>query len=161
MCFSLGLSCMGLSGLPGLRWLFPTLCTPGLRRKEQWPHKRLTQTCLWESRSLQLRHGLTVTCCRVRGTEYNSGCIRPFERGCHYLHYLHHSLVSGQTTGRRRQWQPTPVLLPGKSHGWRILVGYSPWGHKESGTTELLHFLSFTLDADFPFRYYENSDESN
>ena len=31
--------------------------------------------------------------------------------------------------GRRRQWHPTPVLLPGKSHGWRSLVGYSPWGH--------------------------------
>ena len=34
----------------------------------------------------------------------------------------------------RRKWQPTPVLLPGKSHGWRSLVGYSPWGHKESDT---------------------------
>ena len=33
---------------------------------------------------------------------------------------------------RRRQWQPTPVPLPGKSHGQRSLVGYSPWGHKES-----------------------------
>ena len=32
----------------------------------------------------------------------------------------------------RRKWQPTPVLLPGKFHGWRNLVGYSPWGHKES-----------------------------
>ena len=31
----------------------------------------------------------------------------------------------------RREWQPTPVLLPGKSHGWRSLVGYSPWGCKE------------------------------
>ena len=30
---------------------------------------------------------------------------------------------------RRRQWYPTPVLLPGKSHGWRSLVGCSPWGH--------------------------------
>ena len=30
---------------------------------------------------------------------------------------------------RRRQWHPTPVLLPGKSHGWRSLVGCSPWGH--------------------------------
>ena len=29
---------------------------------------------------------------------------------------------------RRRQWHPTPVLLPGKSHGWRSLVGCSPWG---------------------------------
>ena len=40
----------------------------------------------------------------------------------------------------RRQWQLTPVLLPGKSHGWRSLVGCSPWGHKESDTTERLHF---------------------
>ena len=40
----------------------------------------------------------------------------------------------------RRKWQPTPVLLPGKSHGQRNLVGYSPWGCKESDTTERLHF---------------------
>ena len=40
----------------------------------------------------------------------------------------------------RRQWQPTPVLLPGKSHGWRSLVGCSPWGREESDTTERLHF---------------------
>ena len=41
---------------------------------------------------------------------------------------------------RRRQWHPTPVLLPGKSHGLRSLVGCSPWGHEESDTTEQLHF---------------------
>ena len=40
----------------------------------------------------------------------------------------------------RRQWHPTPVLLPGKSHGRRSLVGCSPWGRKESDTTERLHF---------------------
>ena len=40
----------------------------------------------------------------------------------------------------RRKWQPTPVLLPGKFHGWRSLVGYNPRGHKESDTTEQLHF---------------------
>ena len=40
----------------------------------------------------------------------------------------------------RRRWHPTPVLLPGKSHGWRSLVGCSPWGHEESDTTERLHF---------------------
>ena len=39
-----------------------------------------------------------------------------------------------------RQWRPTPVLLPGKSHGVRSLVGCSPWGRKESDTTERLHF---------------------
>ena len=41
----------------------------------------------------------------------------------------------------RRKWQPTPVVLPGKSHG-RNLVGYSPWGRKESDTTERLDFTS-------------------
>ena len=39
-----------------------------------------------------------------------------------------------------RQWHPTPGLLPGKSHGWRSLVGCSPWGRKESDTTERLPF---------------------
>ena len=40
----------------------------------------------------------------------------------------------------RRQWHPTPVLLPGKSHGWRNLVGCSPWGRYESDTIEQIHF---------------------
>ena len=43
---------------------------------------------------------------------------------------------------RHKKWQPTPVLLPGKSHGWRSLEGCSPWGRKESDTTERLHFTS-------------------
>ena len=42
--------------------------------------------------------------------------------------------------GRRRHWRPTPVLLPGKSHGRRSLVGCSPWGREESDKTERLHF---------------------
>ena len=37
----------------------------------------------------------------------------------------------------RRRWHPTPVLLPGKSHGWRSLVGCSPWGGEESDMTSL------------------------
>ena len=37
---------------------------------------------------------------------------------------------------RRRQWHPTPVLLPGKTHGRRSLVGCGPWGHEESDTIE-------------------------
>ena len=40
----------------------------------------------------------------------------------------------------RRKWQPTPVLLPGKSHGQRSLIGYHPWGHEESDITERPHF---------------------
>ena len=39
-----------------------------------------------------------------------------------------------------KEWHPTPVLLPGKSHGWRSLVGCSPWARKESDMTEQLHF---------------------
>jgi len=39
-----------------------------------------------------------------------------------------------------QSWHPTPVLLPGKSHGQRSLVGCSPWGCKQSDTTERLHF---------------------
>ena len=41
---------------------------------------------------------------------------------------------------RRRQWHPTPVLLPWKSHGWRSLEGCSPWDRWGSDTTERLHF---------------------
>ena len=41
---------------------------------------------------------------------------------------------------QRRRWHPTPVLLPGNSHGRRSLVGCSPWGREESDTTERLHF---------------------
>ena len=47
---------------------------------------------------------------------------------------------------RRRQWHPTPVLLPGKSHGQRSLVGSSPWGREESDTTERLH-IHFSLSC--------------
>ena len=53
----------------------------------------------------------------------------------------------GQIPGRM-EWQPTPVFLPGEFQGQRSLVGYSPWGHKESHTTELLthtHVYTFML----------------
>ena len=40
----------------------------------------------------------------------------------------------------RRKWRPTPVLFPGESHGWRSLVGCSPWGREESDTAKQLHF---------------------
>ena len=46
---------------------------------------------------------------------------------------------------QRRQWHPTPVLLPGKSHGWRSLVGRSPWGREES-----TRLSDFTFTSHFP-----------
>ena len=51
-----------------------------------------------------------------------------------------HDVHSTKWWQRRRKWQSTPVFLPGKSHGWRSLVGYRPWGHKELDTTGWLHF---------------------
>src|SRR5574337_540011 len=49
-------------------------------------------------------------------------------------------IAASQGSLQRRRWHPTPVLLPGKSHGPKSLVGCSPWGRSESGTTERLHF---------------------
>ena len=56
---------------------------------------------------------------------------------------VHHQLLEFTQTHVhrwRRQWQPTLVLLPRKSHGWRSLVDCSPWSHYESDVTERLHF---------------------
>ena len=61
--------------------------------------------------------------------------IKIARRNINNLRYADDTTLMG-----RRQWQPTPVLLPGKFHGRRSLVGYSPWGCKELDTTELLHF---------------------
>ena len=65
--------------------------------------------------------------------EYSFLCS-PAEPFC-FLFYIQQFISAW-----RRQWHPTPVLLPGQSHGWRSLVGYSPWGREESDTTERLHF---------------------
>ena len=48
----------------------------------------------------------------------------------------------------RKAWQPTPVFLPGESHGQRSLEGYGPWGHKELETTERLS--THTWKCPFP-----------
>ena len=45
----------------------------------------------------------------------------------------------------RKEWLPTPIFLSGEAHGRRSLVGYSPWGHRESDTTEQLNAFSFSL----------------
>ena len=55
-----------------------------------------------------------------------------------YIHWSFFPLPCANT--RRRQWHPTPVLLPGESHGQTSLVGCSPWGREELDTTERLHF---------------------
>ena len=66
-------------GISDRFYILRLLCTLGPRRKEQWPHKRLTQTCPWVSRSLPQRRGSAVACCRGRGAECSSACLGPFE----------------------------------------------------------------------------------
>ena len=74
----------------------------------------------WGSRSLQVRHGSAVACCKVGGTDCSSTCMGSFEGGCHYLYYLHHSLlllllvtsvVSDSVWPHR--WPPTRLPIPG------------------------------------------------
>ena len=55
-------------------------------------------------------------------------------------HSFQSALIQDLHLNWRRQWHPTAVLLPGKSHGRRSLVGCSPWGGYKSDTTEQLHF---------------------
>ena len=64
------------------------------------------------------------------------------------INHLNRSMKyrSGLPLQGRRQWHPTLVLLPGKSHGQRSLVGASPWGREESDMTEWLHF-DFSLSC--------------
>ena len=65
---------------------------------------------------------------------------RQDERGKFHTRYETVQSRSPNLHWWRRRWHPTPVLLPGKSHGRRSLVGCSPWGCEESDTTEQLHF---------------------
>ena len=65
-------------------------------------------------------------------------CVREREREKERANLLH--LVELRAVTGRKQWHPTPVLWPGKSHGQRSQVGCSPWGHCESDTTEWLYF---------------------
>ena len=61
----------------------------------------------------------------------------------------------------RREWEPTPVFLPGESHGERSLAGYGPWSRKEADTTERLTGFSFTFKAKFKVGVGERSPKIN
>jgi len=76
------------------------VCAPVPRRKKQW-HPQETDPDLPVSVQESLVEAWVGSgLCKVRGTEWGSVCMGPFEGGHHFLHYLHHSLVSGQTTGQ-------------------------------------------------------------
>ena len=79
------------------------------------------------------------------GLERVSFHSNPKERQCQRMLKLSHNCT--HLTCWRRKWQPSPVPLPGKLHGQRSVVGYSPWGRKESDTTEQLHFTSLCFTS--------------
>ena len=59
-------------------------------------------------------------------------------------------MLLGQEDPLEEEWQPSPVFLPGESHGQKSLAGYSPWGRKESDTTEQLNSNESECNQDFP-----------
>ena len=78
---------------------------------------------------------------KVSMTQHNPAAVHNLGRGQTCIQTVKIIMYKHvQRRRRRRQWHPTPVLLPGKFHGRRSLVGCSPWGREESETTERLHF---------------------
>ena len=59
--------------------------------------------------------------------------------------------MSGKSPGGGDGWLPTPVFLPGESHGQRSLVGYSPRGRKELDTTEQLNTVQAVIEDGLPW----------
>ena len=72
--------------------------------------------------------------------EYPKYPIIYIQQWYHFIAFKKWEISGFKHIYQRRQWHPTPVLLPGKSHGRRSLVGCSPWGREESDMTEQLHF---------------------
>ena len=148
-----------------LRAGFPQ-CYPWCKKPWPWKGGYLRKTKLFQKgisvmwRQYRPQSGHTTSShIPCSGTEVILSCgerlwARPLQTKMRKTYFSLGSLFKGCRTGpwyqiwfghdynkhRRRQWHPTPVLLPGKSHGWRSLVGCSPWGREESETTERLHF---------------------
>ena len=81
-------------------------------RRKQSPHS--IPPPFWPREILGQRHGSAVACCRVWDTECSSVCMGSFEGGHHYLHYLHHSLASGQAKVRKHSsahWWKTGLRI--------------------------------------------------
>ena len=86
---------------------------------------------------MQFHHMVWPQCLALSEFTWRTGQAFPIKNG---QQGIFPGLRVSSSKRQRRQWHPTPILLPGKSHGRRSLVGCRPWGHEESDTTERLHF---------------------
>ena len=117
--------------------------TPGLKllmqAKKSKPRRKDTHACE-EMKSLSRVRLFATPWTLAYQASLSMGFSRQeYWSGCHFLLQgiiLTQEWNPGLPHCWRRKWQPTPVLLPGESHGQRSLVGCSPWGHTESDTTE-------------------------
>ena len=122
---------------PGIKPRSPTLQADSLPAEHHGSPRILEQVAYpFSSGSSWPRNGTGVS--YIAGRFFTSWATREaWEAPVNYILNVNiHILVDVQ----RRRWHPTPVFLPGKSHGRRSLVGYSPWGREESDTTERLQF---------------------
>jgi len=76
----------------------------------------------------------------------------------YYFSIQNNPLVRVRKIPWRRKWQPTPVFLPGKSHGERSLVGYSEWGPKEADMTGQPNLKKKKKERKYRIRLRDNSD---
>ena len=105
------------------------------------------QSFQWIFRTDFLQDGLVGSPCSPRNSQESSPTPQFKSINSLALSFLYNPTLTSiydywknHIFGWRRQWQSTPTLLPGKSHGRRSRIGYSPWGCKESYMTEQLHF---------------------
>ena len=82
-------------------------------------------------------HGVTKSRTRLKRLSTH-GCMGIIRKLGRFFTFFNKQFLEFHL--QRRQWHPTPALLPRKSHGWRSLVRCSPWGREESDMTERLHF---------------------
>ena len=104
--------------------------------------------------------GSAVASCRVRSTECSNACIGPFEGGRHYLHYLHHSLAPGQTTGREHS--PAHQQKIGWKIYWNLLFIVWKSGHSmKTWTSSPLYLLHYLVSGIIPSKMNEWMDGWN
>ena len=128
---------------------------------------RLTQNLPVSAQESPAEAWVSGGLCRVRFTEYSSACTGRFEGGCHYLHYFHHSLVSGQ---KREGTQPRPstenwikdwlsmapekVMVPHSSTlAWKIPWTEEPGGLQSMGSLGVRHDWTSSLSL-FTFTHW-------